>query len=240
MWCPKEASEEAKTKQATRARAGTAHRLSCVSMEEVARNPTSPAGDWKRRFQRETKVNKELGRRLRETKHQLEEERLRSQELTTQLLHYKRHLYGDEKPNKQDGECCNCERLDEEIAKLKRIIAEAGFSATQELDLESKNTQHEKDECTPERNFSEFEQEDPAEKQTDGSSSATQPVPFQPSVANMPLLSTQSAVTAVGINGPETDDSNQYPPKLNQSHAYHSRIGSNLWMFREHGIPRSV
>ncbi|KAH7463235.1 uncharacterized protein KRP23_13446 [Phytophthora ramorum] len=79
-------------------------------MDESSQSQMPSADDWKRRFQRETKVNKELGRRLRETKHQLEEEKLRSQELTAQLLHYKKHQYGGE-TSKQNGVCCNCERL---------------------------------------------------------------------------------------------------------------------------------
>ncbi|KAL3656341.1 hypothetical protein V7S43_018832 [Phytophthora oleae] len=102
------------------------------------------AGDWKRRFQRETKVNKELGRRLRETKHQLEEERLRFQELTAQLLNYKRHQNCDEQLK---GKCSNCEQLKVENARLKRIIGEEPTPITCK----------EKYELTPESHCPEFE-----------------------------------------------------------------------------------
>ncbi|KAE9047928.1 hypothetical protein PR002_g756 [Phytophthora rubi] len=177
-------------------------------MEEVTRTPTSPAEDWKRRFQRETKVNKELGRRLRETKRQLEEENLRSQELATRLLHDKRHQYCDEKLN--DGECCNCERLEEEVAKLKHIIAEAGYTPTHEepstaLSLASDDIDHEKDERTPERNCSEYDLDD---VQADDSPSAAQAVPFQSNVANT-LLPTAISEQSVTMEDPAVDDSNQ-------------------------------
>ncbi|KAK1934677.1 DENN domain-containing protein 1C [Phytophthora citrophthora] len=99
-------------------------------------------------------VNKELGRRLRETKHQLEEEKLRSQELTDQLLRYKKHQNCDDKLK---GKCLNCERLVVENARLKRIIGEANeeltrstFTAKDELTPENHNPEYEHNEVIPE------------------------------------------------------------------------------------------
>ncbi|ETK86947.1 hypothetical protein L915_08472 [Phytophthora nicotianae] len=219
-------------------------------MEEE--NQATTTGDWKRRFQRETKVNKELGRRLRvrkcprfkfledncrrfnlvdnaplcasaslltqETKHQLEEEKLRSQELAAQLRHYKRHQHLDEKPDKQNGVCSNCERLEVEITRLKRIIVDAGYVTKHEplstsITITSDGNRFEIDEATPENHCSEFEEADTNGFQTP-KAECNSPVlhenhcPSSPVKLLPPISSAQSEDT-LRIEEPEPDESNQ-------------------------------
>ncbi|KAG3112198.1 hypothetical protein PI125_g8458 [Phytophthora idaei] len=185
-------------------------------MEEE--NQVTTAGEWKRRFQRETKVNKELGRRLRETKHQLEEEKTRAQELAAQLRHYKRHQHLDEKPNIEDV-CLNCEGLETEVARLKRIIIDAGYTTKHELastslTLISEGIRPEKNERTPENHCSEFKREDTNGLQPENLEN-TPPIIREPSCpsssVNKPQPTTSSAHVedTLRIEDPEVDETNQ-------------------------------
>ncbi|RAW29532.1 hypothetical protein PC110_g14102 [Phytophthora cactorum] len=185
-------------------------------MEEE--NQVTTAGEWKRRFQRETKVNKELGRRLRETKHQLEEEKTRAQELAAQLRHYKRHQHLDEKPNIEDV-CLNCEGLETEVARLKRIIIDAGYMTKHELastslTLISEGIRPEKNERTPENHCSEFKREDTNGLQPENSED-TPPIIREPSCPSSPVNKPQPTTSSahvedtLRIEDPEADESNQ-------------------------------
>ncbi|CEG46474.1 phenylalanine-trna ligase [Plasmopara halstedii] len=90
---------------------------------------TMEANDWKRRYHKETKVNKELGRRLRETKCRLEKEIARTQMLNDELLRYKSLEYCDELTKKPSLMCSNCERLEAELAKLQFMLRTAENSS---------------------------------------------------------------------------------------------------------------
>lgn len=78
--------------------------------------------DWKRRCQRETKVNKELGRRLREMKRQLAEERGRTQTLSAQVLYLTKHLNSNDRIQDPRPPCLKCERLEAKVARLETMV----------------------------------------------------------------------------------------------------------------------
>ncbi|KAF4130806.1 DENN (AEX-3) domain-containing protein [Phytophthora infestans] len=186
-------------------------------MEDVSPNQVTTAEDWKRRFQRETKVNKELGRRLRETRHQLEEEKTRSQDLAVQLRHYKRHQHFGEEPAKQNGVCSNCERLEAELASLKRSIIDARYMTRHDATSASltiiSDIRLDHDEVCPEDHRSEFDQED-----TNGFSPMNgedpQPMIRESLCPSSPVKSLSKASLAdaedtLQIDEPEADESNQ-------------------------------
>ncbi|GMG17662.1 unnamed protein product [Phytophthora fragariaefolia] len=77
--------------------------------------------------------------------------------------------------------------------------------------LASGDIQQVKDERTPEKNCSEYDQDDPEEEQTGHSSSVSHEGSVQTEIAITPLSTTHTAATelGVGIKELETDDSNQ-------------------------------
>ncbi|KAG7391712.1 hypothetical protein PHYPSEUDO_003787 [Phytophthora pseudosyringae] len=151
-------------------------------MEEAAQNQATTAADWKRRFQRETKVNKELGRRLRKQNGVCSN----CERVEAEVTSLKRIVGGAGYTPSQEP------------------TATTSTTASQDR-------RREKDELTPESHCSEFEQEGTNEVQPKVFA-GNPPVAHAASCPSSPvnkLLPTVQAAPVEDTSEPEVDESNQ-------------------------------